>query len=228
MNARAGAWWSFMRNQVVIGQQRRDDGVTRLGRGGHRGDPRLRRRGEVVGRGGAELGGQLRAAGRCQLVGVQPRLQPERRGGLEDAPRLVGGEDAGLAEDVGEARPAVGGDPGELLVDERADERLGAVRSRAELRRDGVGAEPGRHDVHRALAAEAVGDVEQPELRLEVQAVARLRLDGGDPVAEHLVEPAPAVGEQLALRGGPGRGDRRQDPATFGQDVEVRRRRAGA
>ena len=130
-------------------------------------------------------------------------------------------EDAGLAEDVREARPAVGGDPGELLVDERAHERLGPVRPRPELGRDGVGAEPGRHDVHRALAAQAIGDLEQAELGLEVQPVAGLRLDRRDAVAEHLVEPAPAVREQLALGRGAGRGDGRQDPAALGQDVEI-------
>ena len=102
------------------------------------------------------------------------------------------------------------------------DERLRPVRSRPELGRDGVGAEPGRHDVHRAFAPQPVGDVEQPELGLEVQPVARLRLDRRDAVAEHLVEPAATVREQLALRGGAGRGDRRQDPAARRQDVEVR------
>ena len=36
----------------------------------------------------------------------------------------------------------------------------------------------------------------QPDLGLEVEAVARLRLDGRDAMAEHLVEPAPAVRER--------------------------------
>ena len=54
--------------------------------GGRQGlDARLGRCREVVGRGGTQLSGQLRAAGRCQLVGVEPRLHPVGRGRLEDA-----------------------------------------------------------------------------------------------------------------------------------------------
>ena len=71
---------------------------------------------------------------------------------------------------------------------------------RPELGRHGVGAEVGRDDVDRALLAEPVGGLEQPDLRLEVEAVAGLRLDRRDAVAEHLVEPAPAVGHQLVGR----------------------------
>ena len=80
----------------------------------------------------------------------------------------------------------------------RPDVGLGAVGPRAELGRDGVGAEVRRDDVDRALAAEPVGDLEQPDLGLEVEAVAGLRLDRRDAVAEHLVEPAPAVGERAS------------------------------
>ena len=74
----------------------------------------------------------------------------------------------------------------------------------------------------RSFASQAVGHLEQAKLGLEVQPVAGLRLDRRDAVAEHLVEPAPTVGEQLALGRGAGRGDRRQDPAALGQDVEIR------
>ena len=88
--ARAGAWWSFIRNQVVIGSRVATTGVARLGRGGHRARcPAFGRRGKVVGRCGLQLRGELRAAGRRQLVGVQARLHAERARGLEDPPRLV-------------------------------------------------------------------------------------------------------------------------------------------
>ena len=70
---------------------------------------------------------------------------------------------------------------------------------------------------------EPVGDLDEPQLRLEVEAVAGLRLDRRDAVGQHLVEPAPAVGEQLALRRGARGRDRRQDPAAGREDVEVRR-----
>src|SRR3990172_2846850 len=62
--------------------------------------------------------------------------QPEGPGRLEDPPGLVGGEDAGLAEDVGEAGPALGRHPGELLVDAVANVRLGTLRARPVFRRD--------------------------------------------------------------------------------------------
>ena len=133
-------------------QERGDDRLVGLGGRGQRGDARVGWRGQVVRRRGAELGGQLRAAGRGELVGMQPREQPEPGGGLEDAPRLVGAEDAGLAEDVGEARPAVGRDARQLLVEERLARRPPSPPGRdAELGRDGVRAEPRRDDVDRAL-----------------------------------------------------------------------------
>ena len=118
------------------------------------------------------------------------------RGRLEDPPRLVGAEHALLAEHVAEPRPAVGRDARQLLVDDVPDVGLGAVRPGAELGRHGVGAEARRDDVDRALPAERVGDLEEPELGLEVEPVAGLRLDRRDAVAEHLVEPAPAVRQQ--------------------------------
>ena len=88
--------------------------------------------------------------------------------------------------------------------------------------------EPGRHDVDRAFPPEPVRDVDAADLGLEVQAVTGLRLDRGHPVAEHLVEPAPPVGQELLVRGGPGRRHGREDPAARRQDLEVRRARAGA
>ena len=68
-----------------------------------------------------------------------------------------------------------------------------------------------------------MGDVEQPQLGRQVEAVARLRLHGRDPVAQHLVEPASTVAVQLLGRGGPRGGNRREDPAAGGQDVEIGR-----
>ena len=103
------------------------------------------------------------------------------------------------------------------------DVGLGALRTRPELGRDGVGAEERRHDLDRPLAAELVGDLEEAQLGRQVEAVAGLGLDRRRPVAEHLVEPAPAVGGEGRLVGRPGRRDRREDPAAGGQDLEVAR-----
>ena len=113
--------------------------------------------------------------------------------------------------------------PGQLLIEDRADVRLGAVRAGTELDRDRVGAEVRRDDLHRALEPESVGELDQAQLGLEVEAVARLGLDGRDAVPEHLVEPAPAMGRELLVARRPRRGDGRQDPATGLEDLEVAR-----
>ena len=90
MNVRAGAPWSFIRNQVVAGRTRRDDRRDPSGGGrGERIDPGLGWRREVVRRRGPELGRQLGAARRGQLVGVEPEPQPVAGGRLQDPPRLV-------------------------------------------------------------------------------------------------------------------------------------------
>ena len=78
-------------------------------------------------------------------------------------------------------------------------------------------------DVDRPLLAQRVRHREQPQLGRQVQPVARLRLDGGHAVAEHLVQPSPAVGGQLLLARESGGGDGREDPAAGGQDLEVAR-----
>ena len=203
------------------GQEDRDDRPSVLGGCREGIDPGRRRRREVVGRQRSELDRELRTTGWRELVGVEPGSHPERLGREQDPPALVGREHAPLAEDVGEAGPALGRDPGQLVVEEVPRVGLGRVAPVAELGRDGVGAEPGREDVDRALLAELVGDLEEPQLGPQVEPIAGLRLDGRDPVAEHLIEPAPAVGEEVVGRGRPGRGDGRQDAAAGGQDLEV-------
>ena len=130
-------------------------------------------------------------------------------------------EHAGLAEDVAEPGPALGGHSGELLLDDRPDIGLGPVGPRPELGRHRVCAEEGRHDVDRAFAPEPVRDLDEADLGLEVQPVARFRLDRRDAVAEHLVEPSPAVGHQRVGGRGAGRGDRREDPAARREDLEI-------
>ena len=115
----------------------------------------------------------------------------------------------------------MGRDPGQLLVDDRANVGLGAVRPAAKLGRHGMGAEVGRHDLRRALHPKAVGRLDQPDLSLEIEPVAGLGLHRGHAMPEHLVQPAPAVREQLLGRGGPGRGDRREDASPGGQDLQV-------
>src|SRR5690242_21531745 len=47
---------------------------------------------------------------------------------------------------------------------------------------------------------EPVGDLDQPQLRLEVEPISRFGLDGRYPVGEHLVEPAPAMRQRSEER----------------------------
>ena len=175
----------------------------------------------MVGRGGTQLRGKLRAAGRRQFVGVQPRRHAECGRGLEDAPRLVGAEDAVLAEHIAEAGATVGRDARQLLIEDRADVCLGAFRSGAELDGDRVGAEVRRDDLDRALEPESIRELHEAQLGLQVEAVARLGFDGRDAVPEHLVEPAPAVGGEHLIARSSRRRDGRQDPAPGLEDLEV-------
>ena len=62
-----------------------------------------------------------RPAGRRQLVGVDAQLQPVLARREQDAPALLDGEDAPLAEDVGEDGEAALGDLGDHLLDQEVD-----------------------------------------------------------------------------------------------------------
>ena len=117
----------------------------------------------------------------------------------------------------------MGGDPGKLLADKGADVCLRGLGSTTELWWHGVGTKPGGDDVHGSLQAKSVGHLHESELRIQVQAVAGLRLDRRHAMGQHLVRPTSAVGHELALRGGPCRGHRGEDPATRCQDVEIGR-----
>ena len=83
MNVRAGAWWSFIRNQVVAGSSVATTGApsARPARG-QRLDPGVGRRREMVGGGRPELRGELGAARRGELVGVEPDAHPVPGGRL--------------------------------------------------------------------------------------------------------------------------------------------------
>src|SRR5204863_4096440 len=59
------------------------------------------------------------------------------------------------------------------------------------------------------------------ELRARVEPIARLRLDRGRAVRQHLAEPPPAVGKESGLVRSARRRDGREDPTTGGQDLEV-------
>ena len=109
-----GAWWSFMRNQVVAGRS-----VATTGRPDSR---RPRPAASIPASDGVarwsaderpDLGGELRAAAtvpaRRRGVAAASRRPPPRSGSRR---HWSAREDAVLAEDVGEAGPALGGDAG--------------------------------------------------------------------------------------------------------------------
>ena len=116
---------------------------------------------------------------------------------------------------------AVGRDAGQLVLDDRADVGLHAVGPGPELGGHGMGTEPGRDDVQRPFASQPVGDLDEAQLGLEVQPVAGLRFHGRHAVAEHLVEPPAAVGQQARFRCGPRRCHRGEDPSPGLEDLEV-------
>ena len=153
----------------------------------------------MVDRGGAELDRQPHPLPRPELVAVQAQAEPGGAARLEHRPALLGGEGAGLAEGVDPAAARRAG--GEHLA---ADERHVGVGVGLELGRDDVGAEEG--DVVGELRRHLAG----LRFRGDVEAVARLDLDVGDPGAQAL---GPAqLGEALELRHARGAGRLRGHP----------------
>ena len=129
MNVRAGAWWSFMRNQVVAGRSVATTGSA-LGRG--------RGQGVDAGLATASRDGRPRRPRSRPRAPRRPRAPARRRGAAARSPKPAAASRIRrdwsalntpvLAEDVAEAGAALGGDAGQLLVDHGADVGLGAVR----------------------------------------------------------------------------------------------------
>ena len=86
--------------------------------------------------------------------------------------------------------------------------------------------EQGRDDAHRFVLAELSGDLQQPELALGIEAVARLDLDRRAAAGHQRVQAAAALVEQLLVGCGGGALDRRGDAAAGLGDLLVGR--AGA
>ena len=171
-----------MRNQVVAGQERRDDRARPSSAAAASASIPAS---DGVARWSAEtrpeLGGELRAAAtaRARRHGAAARI-PYAAAASRIRRDWSAREDAVLAEDVAEARPALGGDAGELLLDDDADVRLRAVRAGPGTRaaRRGRRGRSGTTSIGPSRA-EPVGDLEQAELGRQVEAVAGLRLDRG-------------------------------------------------
>ena len=161
-------------------EERRDAGG--LGEGLHpgRGDVD-----EVIGRARAQLAGQLRPAGRGQLVGVDPQLHAVGSRGEQDAPALLDREDALLAEHVGEGGEAALGDRGDHLLDEDLHV-AGPVP--AVLPRHLVRPEERRHHGDGVARGGEADGLEAPDLGPGLEPVAALHLGRGGAAEQHLVE----------------------------------------
>ena len=224
MNRRAGAKWCLPRNQLVAGSSVATTGVPASAARASAAIPSSDGAAEVIGGEDSResSSGQLGAARRGQLVGVEAEGQAVVRGGAQDAAALVGGEDAVLAEDVAEAGDPLAGHGRQLLVDDAGDIRVGPrVGAVAVLRRDGVRAEECRHQLDGPLAAEPADQVQQPQFRGDVQAVSGLGFRGRRAAGQHLSQAGPAAGQQLLVGRGARRSHRREDPAAGGQDLEI-------
>ena len=174
---------------------------------------------QVIGRPGAHLRGDQRAAALREFVGVDARLQAVPLAGLQNLLGLVRRVDAGLAEDVAPLGEAVARRGRDHLADELVDVEP-AVR--AVLDRDLVGAHerraPGRSDaprssrrMTRSIFSSASGCRPYPLL-----ASARRRA-----AAQHLVEPR-ARGRGQVVLGGLARGAHGgEDAAALGGDLGV-------
>ena len=145
-------------------QERRDHGRARVRRSSQGLDARLGDRGEMVGAGGTQLGGERGTARVVQLVGVEARAQAQALAREQDAPRLAGIEHAQLAEDVAEARHALLRHARQLPLDHVGHVSLGGIGPAAQLARHGVRAEERRHQLKGAFPVERPGHREQPQL----------------------------------------------------------------
>src|SRR6185503_3645512 len=86
-----------------------------------RGDAAVRNRRQVIGRRRVERSGELRAAGRRELVRVQLEQETRIPRRTKNDTALIDGVNAGLAKHVGEARQTLRGDGGNHLVHEQID-----------------------------------------------------------------------------------------------------------
>ena len=177
---------------------------------------------EVVGRRGAELGGEQRAAGARELVRVDAEPQagaPRPRSRIRrDSSTVKTPSSQKTSQNA--ARPS-SGDAGNDLVDDDPDPLAAVV---AELGRDLVRREEGRHESREIrLAGERLrGAAERAELVLDGQPVAGLRLGGRRAVRAHRARARPR-GRLRSSASVPARVARTValDPAALGRDRGV-------
>ncbi len=164
----------------------------------------------MVGRQSAILGGKRGAMLVGQLFGVKPYSQAVRRGRLEQAFDLVRGERNGVAISIDDSDlPRLGGG-GDQLVDDVAQIMRSAVALGSG---DGVKREQGRDDPHCRSIAERVGELEEAQFALYLEAVASFHLDRRATAAHQCVKASARAGQQVFVACSRGFGDGRGDSA---------------
>ncbi len=169
----------------------------------------------MVGTHRAELGGELGPARPFELVGVQLEPQAGGPGGGQDRARFGNAEDPGLAEHVAKPREAVAGHRGDHLRTHQAHVLPAAV---AVLGRHFVRAEKGGDERRSRLGAEPADHAELLALRLDVEPVAGLDLDGRRAVRQKHGESRTGHGDELVFRARAHVPHRVQDAAARGRD----------
>src|SRR5215217_734082 len=149
---------------------------------------------QVVHATGAELEGQRDRTPLGELVGMQPGREPVLLARLEVA---------------------------SCLWHHFMDHELHVLSRAIELGRDSVCPQEGRIYVHKTAPSRDLDRTQGLQLRLAVQAVARLRLCGHRPVLEHPTEVTLEGGPKIALTTSTCRRDRRADAAIGGMDLLV-------
>ncbi len=129
----------------------------------------------MIDRAGAELDREGNGTRLGELVAVQAKLQTGLAAGPEIAPRFVDVERAALEKDVGGFGDSSG--LGEHLREEEVD--IGRRAGVGELRRDGMGAEPGGYSSGCANRAQL------GQLGVAIEAVSRFSLERRRPGTEH-------------------------------------------
>ncbi len=169
----------------------------------------------MVGTQRAEFGGELGPTRLLELVGVQFQGHAVTPGGQQNLARLGDGEHPRLAKHVTTPGQTLPRDRGQYLLAQQPHV-LGAAR--AVLRRHLMSAEERRHETEPLLRRQGPHDAQLLALGVEIQAVARLHLDGRAAVRAQRQEPVPGELPQLGFAAAAGVADRLQDPAAGGSN----------
>ena len=173
---------------------------------------------QMIGRQRAISRGKAGSAEIRELLRVKLHRQPQRAGALEHALDLGGGEGDTLAEAVHRIDEAL---RMSSLQGRQAYLVEIGVGAAAVLRGDRVGAEEARAHPHRTLGGDSTGRAQHGELGLDIEAVARLDLDGRDALCEQRIDPGKGAGKERVRSCLPGRFDGGEDPAAGPGDVLV-------